>query len=136
MPVCQLLNTNRDVKKIGPRLREITPAARGSQDAGSCNLPRPLFHVCIAKNGRGCAGRAGKNTADICNAFAEWVPSFQLHCLAPDAAAGCVALVRVPPPFLGASIYDVHKILGFFYPLPFVRKIYNPYIKNRVLEGR
>ena len=38
-------------------------------------------------------GGAGKNTADICNAFAEWVPSFRLHCLASDAAAGCVALV-------------------------------------------
>ena len=33
------------VKKVGPRLRELAPAARGSKDSGSCNLGPTFFTI-------------------------------------------------------------------------------------------
>ena len=37
--------TTGTVKKAGPRLRELAPAASGSQDAGSRNLPFVFFDM-------------------------------------------------------------------------------------------
>ena len=42
-----VVSKNALVKNMGPRLREIAPAARGSQDAGSRNLGPAFLNTSV-----------------------------------------------------------------------------------------